>query len=77
MADDEKSIFPPFMRSSKELFKRRAYVRHQLGRWFSRNGIALLLLNLLIGSLSNARGCRENYYATTWPFLCEPQYPLC
>ena len=52
MTEEERKIFPLFMRSAEELgdvVKRRGQVRNQLERWFSRKGLPLLLIDLLIG----------------------------
>ena len=51
MTDEERAVFPLFMRSSEELgevVKRRGQVRNQLERWFSRKGFPAVLIDLLI-----------------------------
>ena len=63
MVDDEKAVFPLFARPSEELdlVARRDSVRQQLGRWLSRKGMPLLLLELLIGRSPSGNGFFSKY----------------
>ncbi|KAL6713145.1 hypothetical protein ACLMJK_009266 [Lecanora helva] len=52
MTNEERVMFPLFMNSAEELgevVKRRRQVRGQLERWFSRKGLPLIFIDLLIG----------------------------
>ncbi|KAL8784046.1 MAG: hypothetical protein Q9195_009196 [Heterodermia aff. obscurata] len=64
MVDDEKAVFPLFARKSEELdlVVRRDNIRQRLGQWLARNGMPLILLELLISSASSSKGHRSKYY---------------
>ena len=59
MTEEERAIFPLFMRSAEELgdvVKRRGQVRSSLERWFSRRWIPLFLIDFLIGRPISLKG---------------------
>lgn len=59
MTEEERAIFPLFMRSAEELgdfVKRRGQVRNRLERMFSRKWIPLFLIDFLIGRPIGLKG---------------------
>ena len=59
MTEEERAIFPLFMRSAEELgdvVKRRGQIRDSLVRWFSRKWIPLFLIDFLISRPISLKG---------------------